>query len=209
MKTHDGGDAMGSQEKPDDRPPRLRGRPRSDEAERTILKVTRELLASRGFVALNYDELSARAHCSKATVYRRWSSKGRLAVAALAELPDPPLTQDRGDLRVELLELLEGMIAIFDGSPAITIMQSLIGERARNPELADLLDAAAKTRRLGLAKVLQRGVDRGELSAQTDIELAMDLIAGPILCRYLFTGARVERDFLEDLVEKVLAGFAS
>jgi len=200
---------MGSQEKPEGRPQRLRGRPRSDEAEQTILKVTRDLLAARGFVALNYDELAARAHCSKATVYRRWSSKGHLAVAALAELPDPPLTQDRGDLRLELLELLDGMIAIFDDSPAITIMQSLIGERARNPELAELLDAAFRTRRLGLAKILQRGIDRGELSAQTDIELVMDLIVGPILCRYLFTGASVERDFLEDLVEKVLAGFVS
>jgi AcrR family transcriptional regulator len=168
--------------------------------------VTRDLLAARGFVALNYDELASKARCSKATIYRRWSSKGHLAVAALAELPDPPPTPDRGNLRKELIELLGGIIAVFTASPAITIMESLIGERARNPELVELLNAAFNTRRQGLAEVLQRGVDRGELSGETDIELMMDLIVGPILCRFLFTGAPVGQEFLEALVELVMEG---
>lgn len=201
-----GADSTESDGESKGRSQRPRGRPRSDQADKTILKVTRDLLAARGFVALNYDELASQARCSKATIYRRWSSKGHLAVAALAELPDPPPTPDRGDLRTELIELLGGIIAIFTNSPAITIMESLIGERARNPELVDLLNAAFNTRRQGLAEVLQRGVDAGELSGETDIELIMDLIVGPILCRFLFTGAPVGQEFLEALVELVLEG---
>ena len=185
---------------------RPRGRPRSDEAEETILSVACDLLAEGGFTALNYDELAARARCSKATIYRRWPTKGHLAVAALAELPDPPPTPDRGELRVELRELLDGILSVFTHSPAIPIMQSLIGERAGNPKLSNLLDEGFKKRRLGLLQVLRRAIERGDLSAETDLELLMDLIVGPILCRYFCTGEPVSGAFLDHLVESVLSG---
>ncbi|MCP4908826.1 MAG: TetR/AcrR family transcriptional regulator [bacterium] len=186
---------------------RVRGRPRSDEIEGTILKVAGELLAEGGFAALNFDALAARARCSKATIYRRWTSKGHLAVATLAELPDPALP-DRGDLREDLRELLGGVIAIFNQSSAIPVMQSLIGERARDPELADLLNLAFQAKREGLANVLRRGVARGELPAETDLEFLMDLIVGPILCRYLCTGAPVVEEFVDEIVEAALTSFA-
>ncbi|MBW2426820.1 MAG: TetR/AcrR family transcriptional regulator [Deltaproteobacteria bacterium] len=185
--------------------PRSRGRPRSVEAEKAILKVAGELLSEGGFIALNYDELASRARCSKATIYRRWASKGHLAVAALAELPDPPPTPDRGDLRVELRELLGGIVAIFATTPAIKIMQSLVGERARNPELADLLDQSFYARRRGLAEVLERGLARGELRPGTDIELVMDLIVGPILYRHFCTAATVDPGYLDAVVESALS----
>ena len=185
---------------------RVWGRPRSDEVERTILRVAAGLLAEGGFVALNFDALASQAHCSKATIYRRWTSKGHLAVAALAVLPDPAVP-DRGNLREDLRELLGGVVAIFNDSPAIPVMQSLIGERAHNPELAGLLDEAFHVKRKGLAVVLARGIDRGELPAKTDIELLMDLIVGPILCRYFCTGAPVCERFVDQLVEAALAGY--
>lgn len=187
---------------------RPRGRPRSDEAEKAILDAACDLLAVGGFTALNFDELAARARCSKATIYRRWPTKGHLAVAALAELPDPPPTPDRGELREELRELLDGIVSVFSHSPAIPIMQSLIGERAGNPKLSNLLDAAFKKRRLGLAQVLERAIERGDLSAETDLELLMDLIVGPVLCRYFCTGEAVSGAFLDHLVESVLSGQA-
>jgi AcrR family transcriptional regulator len=192
-------------EGPREAKPRSRGRPRSVETEKAILKVAGELLSEGGFVALNYDELASRARCSKATIYRRWITKGHLAVAALAELPDPPPAPDRGDLRVELRELLEGIVAIFATTPAIKIMQSLVGERARNPELADLLDRSFHARRRGLAEVLERGLARGELRPGTDIELVMDLIVGPILYRHFCTAAAADPGYLDAVVESALS----
>lgn len=184
--------------------PRPRGRPRSIEAERAILEAAVDLLVEGGFVSLNYDDLASRARCSKATIYRRWPTKGHLAVAALAQLPDPPPTPDRGDLRVELTELLQGIGRIFSTTPAIMIMQSLVGERARNPELSTLLDAGFVERRTGLAKVLRRGIERGELRPDADIELIMDLIVGPILCRHFLTNASTDDSYLEAIVDSVL-----
>ncbi len=106
---------------------RVRGRPRSDEIEGTILKVAGELLAEGGFAALNFDALAARARCSKATIYRRWTSKGHLAVATLAELPDPALP-DRGDLREDLRGLC---VAIGRRQCAAQVISQMILQHGR------------------------------------------------------------------------------
>src|SRR5580704_17762389 len=53
-----------------------RGRPRSQEADRALLTATVDLLATRGLAAMSIEEVAARAGVGKATIYRRWSSKG-------------------------------------------------------------------------------------------------------------------------------------
>lgn len=183
------------------------GRPRSDAVDHAILAAAAELLAQGGFEALTVDAVAAQVRCSKATLYRRWPSKLRLAIDALAQLPDPPIP-DRGALRADLREMLGDMLEIFTRTPAVAVMQSLIGERARNPELAVLLDASFRSRRQGLAEILSRGVERGELPARTDLEFVMDLIVGPILTRLFCTGASVSADFLDELVDATLSGCA-
>jgi AcrR family transcriptional regulator len=186
-------------------PRRGRGRPRNSEADRAILEAAAELLATGGFEILTIDAVAAKVRCSKSTIYRRWKSKLRLAIDALAELPDPPVP-DRGSVRADLRELLGGMIEIFNNTPAVAVMQRLIGERARNPELASLLDEAFQRRRDGLCEVLRRAILRGELPAETDIELTMDLIVGPLLTRLFCTGAPITAELLDALVETALVG---
>src|ERR1700726_424948 len=80
-----------------------RGRPRSAEADRSILAATLDLLAERGLDAMSIEEIAARAGVGKATIYRRWSSKGLLALDAFvvsfrAEQPLPDTGTLRGDL---------------------------------------------------------------------------------------------------------------
>src|SRR6185437_11155783 len=77
-----------------------RGRPRSAEADRAILTATADLLAERGLAAMSIEEVAARAGVGKTTIYRRWPSKGLLALDAFvisfrAEQPLP----DTGSLR--------------------------------------------------------------------------------------------------------------
>src|SRR5580692_8228821 len=80
-----------------------RGRPRSAEADRAILAATADLLAERGLAAMSIEEIAARAGVGKATIYRRWSSKGLLALDAFVDSfreqqPQPDTGTLRGDL---------------------------------------------------------------------------------------------------------------
>ncbi len=59
-----------------------RGRPRSQEADRAILTAAVDLLAERGLAAMSIEEVAARAGVGKTTIYRRWPSKGLLALDA-------------------------------------------------------------------------------------------------------------------------------
>src|SRR5215831_17407521 len=60
--------------------PGRRGRPRSEEADRAILAAATELLAERGLGGMSMEEVAAWAGVGKATVYRRWGSRGALAI---------------------------------------------------------------------------------------------------------------------------------
>src|SRR5947209_18539308 len=88
-----------------------RGRPRSAEADRAILAAAVDLLAERGLAAMSIEEVAARAGVGKTTIYRRWPSKGLLALDAFvisfrAEQPQP----DPGTLRGDLLSALHAWV---------------------------------------------------------------------------------------------------
>jgi len=89
------------------RGPAPRGRPRSERSHRAILEAANEILEERGFVDLTMEEVAQRAKVSKATIYRRWPTKGTLVFEAFADgyLALQPLP-DTGTLGGDLLSAL-------------------------------------------------------------------------------------------------------
>jgi hypothetical protein len=64
------------------------------------------------------------------------------------------------------------------------------------------------TRQQALRQVLARGVARGELRADTELELALDLLNGPLFHRFLITGGPVDEAMARGVVDTVLRGLA-
>jgi AcrR family transcriptional regulator len=184
------------------------GRPRSEEAHQAILDATVELLAEVGFSALTVEGVAQRAGVGKATIYRRWPSKLPLVVEAFGGLPQLE-DVDTGDLANDLKTMLRGYLQIFNTTPLATILPSLAGERAHNEALSELFDPVRKGRRRPLTAVLERGVARGELPADLDLELAADLIVGPIAVKLFFTGGKPSPRMVGPLVDLALAGLRS
>lgn len=181
------------------------GRPRSEEAHQAILDATLELLAEVGFSALTVEGIAARAGVGKATIYRRWSSKLPLVVEAFSNLPALE-DVDTGNLVEDLNQMLRSYLQLFTATPLAAVLPSLVGERTHNPELAELFDPVIKARRRPLLGALQRAVQRGELSAELDLDLAADLIVGPIAVRVFFTGGKVSPRHVGPIVDLALRG---
>jgi len=181
------------------------GRPRSEEAHQAILDATVELLAEVGFSALTVEGVAQRAGVGKATIYRRWPSKLPLVVEAFGGLPQLE-DADTGDLAGDLKSMLRGYLQLFNTTPLATILPSLAGERAHNEALSELFDPVLKGRRRPLTRVLERGVARGELPTDLDLELAADLVVGPIAVKLFFTGGRLSPRMVGPVVDLALAG---
>src|ERR1700694_1424900 len=107
------------------------GRPRSYRAHRAILDATRELLIEAGFADLRLEHVAARAGVSKATIYRRWSSKEALALELLTQLAAPHITiEDTGTTRDELLAAVTNAMGALTNTPFGPVIRALLSQIA-------------------------------------------------------------------------------
>jgi AcrR family transcriptional regulator len=181
------------------------GRPRSEEAHRAILEATLALLVEVGYSSLTVEGVAQRAGVGKATIYRRWPSKLPLVIEAFRQLPGFE-EADTGDLATDLEQMLKSYLRTYHTSPLGAVVPSLAGELPHNPELMELFAPVVKARRQPLIHAFQRAIARGEIPADTDLDLAADLIFGPITVRTFFTRARLGPRSVRPIVEMALEG---
>ena len=186
------------------------GRPRDARADRAILETTLELIAEHGVHAFRTDDVAARAGVGKGAIYRRYRSKDDLVTAAVAGLVREEIAvPDTGSTRGDLLVLMREAVGLYSGSLPGRLMPNLIGAMAEQPELARAIrDGFLAGRRSALSEVLRRGVERGDLRPDLDLELALDVLGGPLFYRLLVTGGPLDEQLAEGVAELILRGFA-
>jgi len=188
-----------------------RGRPRSEEADRAILRAATELLAERGLRGLSIEEVASRAGVAKTTIYRRWHSRGTLALDAfLAEFKALQPLPDTGILRDDLLAALRAWIRAVTRTSAGRILAGLIAEAQHDPELADAWRArVVEPLRAQHRIMLRRAIDRGQLPATTDTEVALDLLYGAAYHRLLNGHQPLNDTFARHVVEVIINGLGA
>ena len=185
------------------------GRPREARADRAIVAAALELMAEHGVHALRMDDVADRAGVGKATIYRRYRSKEQLVTDAVGALVSEIEVPDSGSTRTDLLALMREAVELYRGSLAARLMPTIIDEMSRNAELAAVArDRFLNARRAALETVFDRGVRRGDLRSDLDMELALDVLAGPLFYRLVVTGGPIDERLAEGVVELILAGFA-
>ena len=159
---------------------------------------------------MSIEEVAARAGVGKATIYRRWPSRGILALDAfLAEFAaQQPLT-DTGSLRGDLLGALRSWVRAVTRSPAGRMLAGLIAEAQRDPALAIAWrERVVEPLRAQHTIMLERAVRRGELSAGVDQEVVLDLLFGAAYHRLLHGHRPLTDRFVRDVVDLIVAGVA-
>lgn len=165
-------------------PPR-RGRPRDPGVDTRIRDAAVRLLRERGVDGMTIDAVAERAAVSKATVYRRWTSKDDLAMDALeALLDDEVRVPDTGSLLGDLTELYEDLLRLAaDGDGGFYRVAA--AEAARDQRIAELYRRSLARRHRACDVMFDRAVGRGELAPDADRQLIADWPAGLILMRVL------------------------
>lgn len=146
-----------------------------------MLSVTLELLARVGFSAMNMDAVAQASGVSKTTIYRRWSSKEELAIAALSA-GKPVLTiPDLGDTRAELVYLVRTRLEQ-RLSAEVRVSPRIFDDVVGRPELRRLLwERLVAPRREQMRVFLKRGIARGDLRPDLDLDIAPDVISGALV----------------------------
>jgi AcrR family transcriptional regulator len=187
-----------------------RGRPRSDKAHRAILDAAREQLIKEGYSGLRLEHVAAHAGVGKATIYRRWRSKEELAQALLADLAAPHIAIEvTGDTREEMLAAVMNPMRAVTESDFGPVIRALLSQIASNRSLGDPFRATVvQARRDEIARLITRGIERGDLCPDADVDIATELLVGPVYFRLMF-GGELDRAFAERIVDNVMRGYSA
>jgi AcrR family transcriptional regulator len=181
--------------------------PRRAEA---IFTATLELLGEHGYDGLTMEGVAARSGVNKTTIYRWWPAKDALLGAALLDSSLLELTvPDTGTLRGDLLGLTEHVLRLLATEPTATVIAGALAASAGRPHLAELAKTFFADRLAKEMVVFERAERRGELRADVDPMLVLDLLAGAVWSRVVIRQAPVPEDFAERVVDLVAAAVAA
>lgn len=187
--------------------PRGRGRPRDPDVGEQVIDAAIGLISESGFDGLTMDEVARRAGVAKATVYRRFPSKVDLVVAACnAVVPYAPAFEGSGSLEADLVELVVTIARRLSANEGGRLMPAMVAAAASNDEVREALRRFAVSRRSRLHDVLERAVTAGELRKDTDVDLLVDSLVGPVIYRHLVVGRPFEVGTARELVGQLLRG---
>ncbi len=187
---------------------------RNQPTRQAILTAALDLAAEVGYRGLSIEGIAARAGAGKQTIYRWWPSKGAVLFDALlalaegdgdgeAELPDT------GDLAADLKLVLAATVDELNNPRYSEPMRALTVEILENAELAatyrERLEQPVREMK---KRRLRAAVAAGQLDEGTDLDLAIDLIWGPVQNRWLFREGPLTTAFTDALVDTALAGLA-
>ena len=185
-----------------------RGRPRSERADRDILLAATQLLADKGVSGLTIEEVALRAGVAKTTIYRRWSSRGTLALDAfLAEIDGQQALPDTGAFSGDLRAALGNWVGAVAGTSAGVMLVGLIAEVHKDRGLAMAWqDQVIAPLRAQYSIMLDRAISRGEIPADTDAGVVLDLVFGACYYRLLHGHRPLNEQFVNQVVDIVAVG---
>ena len=185
------------------------GRPREARLDGAIPAATLELIAEVGIHDFRMEDVAERAGVGKAAIYRRFRSKDELVAASVAALVSEITIPDTGSTREDLMALMGEAVAVYRDPIKAGVMPSVVGAMRQRPELARALrEGFLAQRRAALRAVLDRGVVRGDLRPDLDVELALDVLGGALFYRLLVTGGPIDAKLAEGIADLVLRGYA-
>jgi len=166
-------------------------RPRSTEAHEKVLNAALELFAERGIETTSMDAIAQASGVSKATIYNHWTDKEALLLEAMLMihgLDREPEDVDTGDVQRDLTTVLTRKPPDKCDAVRNRLTPSLIAYSAFHPEFGrEWRHRVTEPPRQCIKKILRRGISRGQLPADLDIEASVALLLGPMLYAHIFS----------------------
>lgn len=182
-----------------------RGRPRDPRIRSTILAAARALLERGGLTAVTIEAIAGKAGVSRPTIYRYWPNAPAVAMAAFLDASTP--TASGPSSRSPLAALKAQLHAVADAFAAPTgrSIAAMVAAAQSETELAKAFRNEFIARNRDTARLLvERCIADRLVIAPADLDLALDLIFGPLFYRLLMGHAPITRGFVDQLLDVVI-----
>ncbi|NKE57794.1 TetR/AcrR family transcriptional regulator [Lentzea sp. PSKA42] len=183
---------------------------RSETARRAILAAAIDLVGEVGYTKLSIEGIAHAAGVGKQTIYRWWSSKGSLlfdAFLTLAGEGEAAALPDTGDLAADLKLVLRATVDELDDPRYDQAMRAMHVEIVNDPILAAdyvlRLDRPMRELKKERLRAAQRA---GQLAEDVELEVAIDMLFGPILNRWLQRTGPLTHEYVDQVVDTALRG---
>jgi len=182
--------------------------PRTADRTQAIMRTTLQLAQEVGYAKLSIEAVAARTGVGKHTIYRRWPSKGALFLDAVLTGQDSGLDYpDTGDIVADLRRQIHAAVDLLGQPPLGPLYQALVGEAQHNPMVAAALhERFIRPQTDRTVARLRRAQQQGQLSPDFDLEVAMDILSGPLYFRLLITQEPLTHEYVDRVLEALLNG---
>jgi AcrR family transcriptional regulator len=158
-------------------------------------------MARQGYARMSLETIAHKAGTTKPTLYTRWPSKAALAAAALESLRRRTPRDLTGEIRPDLIEELTLFRKGALRANGVTMLGTVLAEQHGTPELLRVFRKhVVQPRRENLGRILQAGLDNGQLRPDTDIEIAITMLVGSLYAAYT-AGTPTRADWAERVVD--------
>lgn len=187
------------------------GPKRSEASTNAVLIAAHTELTEHGWRGFSVDRVAKNAKASKQTIYRWWKSAACLAVdSVLGTLPDKPVPQASSvDVRDRIGALIEPLlVAVRTGDGAHAWRGALLAA-ADDGEAGEIFRAwFSEHVKIPLRHILAEQALKGAVRRDWDIDLATELLVGPIWHRLIAMRGPVPEVYNRRLVDSLLKAIA-
>ena len=198
---------MNEQSGTDEAVPRAHtGRRRNEAARQAIIDAAIRLLAEHGYEGFAIERLAKEAGVGKQTVYRWWPSKAAVIAEAVGERAQQTIPlPDTGGLLGDLTDFFTTTFQQSEDGRTLPLLKQMMVAALQDPQAAESFGAFLERRRTDLRSLLDRGVDRGDVSPGADLDFLTDLAYGLLWYRGLVGHRPLDADAARKLAGSIVA----
>lgn len=176
------------------------GRPRSQSARHAILAATARLLQRVSLKNLAIESIAREAGVGKATIYRWWPNKAAIVIDAFFQEVEQRTAFERAPTASEAIRHQVVRMVHTIAGPTGRIAAQIIAEGQSDRRVLEHFRAVFLwQRRAAATEIVKAGIANGEFREDLDIELAIDLIYGPIWYRLMVAHQPLDDELAERL----------
>lgn len=182
---------------------------RSARVRRSVLEATQHVLDTLGMDAFTVAAVAERAGVHETSIYRRWGTRQNLMLDALLSTVDDRLpVPDTGSLRGDLVAYATSLAAHLQ-TPSGLAMNRALAASGDSPDVTDARTRFWDTRYALSSQIITRAIARGELPADTDVRMALEIVLAPLHMRALLTRDPIDPALAGRLVYAVLTALGT